>query len=320
MSGPRRIELDAVRADGWFERVLTGVPALARVCEGLGEALVALSLAAGVRIVAAGIDRGTGEISSLEWVQDVNGAEESHAGTPDSLRSAVLATLTAYEPVPATPPEDDVDALRRWVGMRDLLLAPLFGLQLVALEFDADGEPSAWVTHEHGEEKVPYPQLRGFLRSRVSEVLRAPPRRGVSIDLEQAVVARAALDAGRFDEVVEKLGGWVPALMLYLRTPEGASMEPKQRADVARALRVLGAALHALDRDEEAEETLRLGVQWAQDGEGAPELYAALATLLGELGRWGEAIGPLRRARGLEPALPGVDADLARPSSRRGAR
>ena len=42
----RRHPLDGVRADGWFDRVLAGVPALGRLCAGIGEALVALSLVA----------------------------------------------------------------------------------------------------------------------------------------------------------------------------------------------------------------------------------------------------------------------------------
>lgn len=312
MTTTRRISLEAVRADGWFERVLAGVPALVRVCDALDEPLVALSLAAGLRIVSAAIDRTTGEITSLEWVRDRDGTEETHTGSPDALRAMVLSTLTAYEPLAEGLTEDDPDAARSWIGAYDLLLAPLFGLQLVALEFDDATAPAVWVVHEHGEERVPYPQLRGFLRGRVAEVLRSQHRRGVAIDLDKARVAREALDAGRFDEVIELLGGWVPALMLYLRTPEGASMEPAKRAEIARALRVLGSALHAVSRELEAEETLRLGVQWAQDGEGAAELYFALAGLLSGLGRWAESIGPLRRAKGLGVASEKVDAPLAR--------
>ena len=65
MSG-RAFGLESVRADGWFERVVGNVPALGRLCEALGEALVALSLVAG--FPGAFLYAGAAALVSPLWV------------------------------------------------------------------------------------------------------------------------------------------------------------------------------------------------------------------------------------------------------------
>lgn len=310
----RSYDLEGLRADGWFERVVANVPALARLCEGLGEALVALSLAAGFRVVSAGIDRASGEISSLQWVRDGDGGTEvSDSGTPEALRAAVLAAVLGdAEQTVAAAGELDVEAQRQLVGMRTLLLAPLFGLHLARLEVPDVEEPRVVVHHDRGEESVPLAQLRRFLRSRVIDVLQQAPRnRSVSIDLEQAERARQALHAGRYDEVVETLGPWVGPLMMYLRTPEGHALDEHTRAELAKALGVLGLALDRVGRGEESEETLRLAIQYAQDGPVAGEMYRTLARVLIAQSRRPESIALIRRALTLEPAVRELVPDLA---------
>ncbi|MBI5517074.1 MAG: tetratricopeptide repeat protein [Deltaproteobacteria bacterium] len=315
MTGQRPIELDGVRADGWFERVVANVPALGRLCEGIGEALVALSLVAGFRIVSAGVDRGSGEITTLQWVRDSSdGTEVSDSGAPEALRQEVLAALLGEADVLGDLPEEpDAAALRTFLGQRYVLLAPLFGLTLQRLEVSSGAwdEAVLVVKHDGTEDSVGLRQFRRFLRSRVIDALQAQKNKSVSIDLEQAEQARQAFHAGRYDEVVARLSGWVAPLLMYLRTPEAAALEPRTRADLARALEVLGEALDRLTRAEEAEETLRLGVQYAHDGPAAAELYRALARHLLSHDRPGEALGPLRRSLALEPAVKDLLPELA---------
>lgn len=323
MTAERSYDLEGVRADGWFERVVSNVPALSKLCESLGEALVALSLAAGFRVVSANIDRLNNEVSSIQWIREGdNGTEVTDQGSPEALRTAVLAALLGdADGVVVIPEEPDQAALRAAVGLRYILLAPLFGLVLRRLVVDGRGEAQVLVTHERGEEVVALRHLRRFLRSRVIDALQPQRSRSVAIDLDEAERAHAALRGGRYDEVVGRLGGWISPLMMYLRTPEGAALQPSTRSDLARALGCLGDALLHLNRAEEAEEVLRLGSQYAQDGAAAAELYRALARVLIARDRRGESIGLIRRALTLEPAhtemLP--ELALAFVDTRRGA-
>ena len=188
----RRHPLDGVRADGWFDRVLSGVPALRRLCAGVGEALVALSLVAGYRIVSASVDRNTSAVSELQWVRDVPGGPEVQgAGTPDELRDAVIATLMEDEDSPTLRGRVDDDALRAVVGMRTLLLAPLFGIDMRAVLLDDTGALLA-LGADDGEVEVPLPEVRKFLRARVVEVLRAARPRSLAVDLAQLDAVRVA--------------------------------------------------------------------------------------------------------------------------------
>jgi len=309
----RAFGLESVRADGWFERVVGNVPALGRLCEALGEALVALSLVAGFRILSAGIDRSSGEVTNLQWTRDADGSEVTDSGPPDALRSEVMAALLGdADHLVELSARPDQAELRECVGARYVLLAPLFGLTLLRLEVDAlGGDHRVVLAHDQGEEEVGLKQFRRFLRSRVIDALQQRNSRSVAIDLEQAELARRDFEAGRYDEVVARLGAWVSPLLMYLRTPEGAALEPKTRADLGRALGVLGESLHLLGRSEEGEETLRLAIQYAQDGQAAGELYRALARLLIATGRRPESIGLIRRGLTLEPAVRELLPELA---------
>lgn len=313
MSSERTYDLEPVRADGWFERVTANVPALGKLCEGLGEALVALSLAAGFRVVSASIDRLNNEISSVQWVREgEESTEAADQGPPEALRTAVLAALLGdADGVLLVPEEPSPNDLRAAIGLRYILLSPLFGIVLRRLIVDAQGEALLLVTHDRGDEMVPLKHLRRYLRSRVIDALQPQRNRSVAIDLEEAERAHAALRSGRYDEVVGRLGGWISPLMMYLRTPEGANIDPSTRAELARALGCLGDALRHLNRHEESEEVLRLGSQYAQDGAAAAELYRALARVLIARERRTESIALIRRALTLEPANQELLADLA---------
>jgi tetratricopeptide (TPR) repeat protein len=307
----RRYDLTAVATDGWFERVLGSVPALVQLCEALGDALVALSLAAGVRILSATVDPNAGTVRSLQWARDgADGQEHAREGTPETLRAEVLATLLAEPDAPPPPPGAEATALRETIGLRTALLAPLFGLRLLTLHVQGD-EVRVTVGHDRGEETVALRQLRRFLRSRAVEALQ-PRGKPFTFDLGAIALARDDLAAGRFENVIGRLGGWVTPLTMILRTPEGQAMPPAQRAEMARALGLLGAALEGLQRLDEAEEVLRLGTQWSLDGEAAADAYGALAMCLVRQDRRPESIGLLRRALTFDPGRAALRVELAR--------
>lgn len=309
----RRLDLSAARADGWYERVVASFAPLERLANYLGDGLVALALSAGFRIGAVQSDRLAGTVSELTWSRQSQpidspeqakielGADVTH-GSVASLRTAVLAALVGDSEPTATLPEGEPDheALRAYLGHRTVLLAPLFGLSLSELRLSNGGDARVAVAHDGIEEVVALKQLRRFLRQRVVEVLQGDSGRGqVAIELAQADLARSALDAGRPEETVARLISWLAPLSVFHRTAEGQALDRATRARLARALGTLAEAFSRLNRLEERNEVLRLSLQYALDGEAAPELYLALARAMLDEKREPEAIGPLRRALAL---------------------
>lgn len=316
MSDATEYDLEAVRSDGWFDRVVASVPALERLCSVLGEPLMALALAAGFRVQTATVDRTTEQLTELTWVREEPGGGDGpeRSGEPLTLRTEVLAALLG-EPEPALtalPETPDEAALRAYIGPRYVLLAPLFGLALRKLFVYGGGvEPRVSVFHDGIEEVVALKQLRRFLRGRVIDALQSGNGRAVSIDLEQVEVARNALAAGRPEEVIARLSPWVAPLTLYHRTPEGASLDSRVRGELCRALATLGEAFGRLGRTDESEEALRLAVQYAHEGVAAAETFRVLARMLIVQERYGEAIAPLRRVLALDPTVIDVMVDLS---------
>jgi tetratricopeptide (TPR) repeat protein len=81
-----------------------------------------------------------------------------------------------------------------------------------------------------------------------------------------------------------------------LRTPEAQALQAETRGTLAHALGLLGSACSALGEAAQAEEILRLAVQYAGDTPAAAQIYERLGSALLAEQRPGEAIGPLRRA------------------------
>ena len=73
-------------------------------------------------------------------------------------------------------------------------------------------------------------------------------------------------------------------------------LTPDARGLIAKGLGLLGSACVALGEIEQAEEVLRIGIQYAQEGVAAADLFRRLGEALLLNDRPGEAVGPLRRA------------------------
>jgi len=310
----REFDLTPLTADGWYDHILSTVPALEKLASGLGDALVALALAAGFRITSAAVDRISGEINNVEWSRDGSGDNKDPirgSGTPQTLRTEVLAVLVGEADAEATLTNDPtVPDIRNFLGQRTILLCPLFGLTLRRLVLQNEEEFRVVVFHDDIEEIVPLRQLRRYLRTRVVEVLQNDRNRGVAIDLSQAALAQTAFTENRFEEVVARLSPWLTTLSVLLRTPQGASLDPNAKSEFARALKILALSLREIRRADESEENLRLAVQYAHDTPSAAELYKAFAFSLRAAKRFAEAIGPLRRAQVLLPQDPEIPLDL----------
>src|SRR5579862_9578899 len=128
----REFDLEAVRTDGWFERIGEGVGSFQALCEIVGERFFAFSIIVGARITALTVDRRNPELSLVDFV--VGAADGDDGGDPQRLtladfrRRQVGALLVDDDkPAPAPTRETEVEVTQLFIGVRYLLLAPLYG-------------------------------------------------------------------------------------------------------------------------------------------------------------------------------------------------
>src|ERR1700731_4670786 len=82
----REFELDAVRTDGWFERIGEGIGSFQALCEIIGERFFAFSIIVGARITALTVDRRNPDLSLVDFV--VGGGAAADAREPQRLTLA----------------------------------------------------------------------------------------------------------------------------------------------------------------------------------------------------------------------------------------
>jgi hypothetical protein len=304
MAKERVFSLDAVRTDGWFERIGDGIGSFQALCDIVGEAFFAFSMITGARITALTVDRRNPDNTLVDFVVGAPGEEEGESEvqrlTLADFRHRLVGALLTEDATPGPPDrEGDVEGLQLHIGVRYLLLAPIYGYTLKKLI--VDGKVSRLAVARDGEDET-YElfELRARIRSHVREELdRASAGARSAIDLTKVAEAEVAAQKGEQTKVVQLLGSWPAPLAIFLRTPEGQMLTPDARALIAKGLGLLGTACVALGEMQQGEEVLRLGVQYAHDGAAAADIFRRLGEALLSEGRDGEAIGPLRRAQHL---------------------
>ncbi len=315
MSEPRQFSLAAVRTDGWFERIGETIGSFQALCDILGPRFFAFAMITGARITALTVDRRVPDNTMVDFTVGEEAENNDVQRVPLSeFRKRLVAALVKDESVPAAPErESDVEGLQQHVGVRYLLLAPLFGYVLESLVVE-DGESRLEVVHDGVEETYQLSAFRARLRTHVrQEHERVSRGQGDgSIDLGKVSEAEDAAASGDHRRVAELLGAWPAPLAIFLRTPEGQALGIEARETVARGLSLLGSACVEFEDFEKAEEILRLAVQYAGEGPSAGDVYYRLGLALLVHGRCGEAIGPLRRAVALEATDPGLWPALGR--------
>lgn len=302
MAQGRVFDLESIRTDGWFERIGEGIGSFQALCDIIGARFFAFAMITGARITALTVDRRNPEATLVDFVVGVPENEATDADTQrltlaDFRRRLVLALVHDEPPGPAPERTTDIEALQLHIGVRYLLLAPLYGYSLV--ELSHDGESSRiGVVHDGLEESYPLTDFRMRLRTHVRQELDRVSRaagRG-AIDLSKVTEAREAAERGDHATVIQLLGAWQAPLSIFLRTPEGQMLAPETRTTISRGLGILGSSCIALGEKAKGEEVLRLAVQYASDGPAAPEMYERLGEAMLSDDRPGEAIAPLRRA------------------------
>lgn len=326
MPEPKVFPLDAIRTDGWFERIAESVGSFQALCDIVGERFFAFSMITGARITALTVDRRSPDNTLVDFV--VGGLEEE-AGSADAqrltlaeFRRRLVNALIQDEPSgPAPERETDTEAIQLHVGVRYLLLAPLYGYGLEELVVGPEGS-TLRMLHDGAAEEHALPIFREIMRAHVRHELSriARPQGRGAIDLSRVNEAETAAGRGDHRKVVELLGSWPAPLTIFLRTPEGQMLAPETRSMIAKGLGLLGSACVELGDAGQAEEILRLAVQYAGDGPMAADIYLRLGKALLSDERPGEAIGPLRRAANLGAPGDGVWLPLAEAFSIQGRR
>jgi hypothetical protein len=296
--------LDAIRTDGWFERIGEGIGSFQALCEIIGERFFAFSMITGARITAVTVDRRNPDNTLVDFTVGAGTAEdpmgESQRLTLADFRRRLVGALLTDEPVPPVPTrETDLEGLQLFIGVRYLLLAPLYGYNLRQLAVTDHG-CDLQLVHDGLEEKYELDAFRMRIRAHVRDELErvAAGNRG-AIDLARVSDAEAASNAGDDGKVVQLLGAWPAPLAIFLRTPEGQMLGAEPRALIAKGLGLLGTACVRLGDVAQGEEIFRLGIQYGQDGSAAAEIFRRLGEAMMDDGRPGEAIAPLRRALAL---------------------
>jgi hypothetical protein len=313
----REFDLDAVRTDGWFERIGEGIGSFQALCEIIGERFFAFSIIVGARITALTVDRRNPDLSLVDFVVGLGEAEdglEPQRLTLADFRRRLVGALLVEDDKPAPEPtrETEIEVIQLYIGVRYLLLAPLYGYSLRNLQIDDDGAQLV-VLHDGVEETHDLDAFRFRIRALVREELeRVASGSRSAIDLSKVTEAEAAALRKEWTKVVQLLGSWPAPLAIFLRTPEGQLLTPDARALIAKGLGLLGSACVHLGEVEQAEEVFRIGIQYAQEGVAAADLFRRLGEALLQNDRPGEAIGPLRRAL----AFGGAPADVMPPLAR----
>jgi hypothetical protein len=302
---PRKQEfsLEAVRTDGWFERIGEGIGSFQALCEIVGERFFAFSIIVGARITALTVDRRTPDQTLVDFVVGLGDADadlEPQRLTLADFRRRLVGALLVEEDRDVPPPtrETDTESIQLYIGVRYLLLAPLYGYSLQKLVVAGTRDPAQlWVKRDGAEEDYDLDTFRTRIRAHVREELeRASSGQRSAIDLAKVAEAEAASLKADWSKVVQLLGAWPAPLAIFLRTPEGQTLAPDARSLISKGLGLLGSACVHLGEVEQAEEVFRIGIQYAQEGLAAADLFKRLGDALLKSGRAGEAVGPLRRA------------------------
>lgn len=297
--------LDAARADGWLERLGEGQPAFGKLCDILGEHFVAFSVIAGVRITAIALDARSPDRSMVDFgVGDDPATQRLPLSELRRKLAEVVMADGARTETGLLAAEPSIEELQGRIGFRWVLLAPIYGYELRQLHVDARGETALTVGRDGVSTVLALEELKEALRACVRvDLSRAAASRVASpfsIDLSLVPQVLDASANGDHEKVIELVGSWPGPLSVLMRTAEGQNLAPEARASLARALGALGTAHARVGRHEWGQEVLRLGIQWAQDGAAAGDMFARLGLLALEGGRPGEAIGLLRRSLSLE--------------------
>jgi len=208
---PLVVSLEAIRTDGWFERVGEGIGSFQALCEIVGSRFFAFAMITGARITSLTVDRRVPENTLVEFAVGAD-EEAGVAGEPQRLtlgefRHRLVNALVIDEPHGPPPKRPtDLEAVQLHIGVRYLLLAPLYGYslqKLVVTPTQPHSLAQLWVRRDGAEEDYELETFRTRIRAHVREELeRASSGQRSAIDLAKVAEAEAASLKGDWTKVV----------------------------------------------------------------------------------------------------------------------
>src|SRR5580692_6468229 len=207
----RAFDLDAVRTDGWFERIGEGIGSFQALCEIIGERFFAFSIIVGARITALTVDRRNPDLSLVDFVVGLGDADEGlepQRLTLADFRRRLVGALLVEDDKPAPIPsrETEIEVIQLYIGVRYLLLAPLYGYSLRNLQLDQESAHLV-LLHDGVEETHDLDAFRFRVRALVREELeRVATGSRSAIDLSKVTEAEGAALRKEWGKVVQLLG------------------------------------------------------------------------------------------------------------------
>ena len=179
MAEPRVFPLESIRTDGWFQRIGEGIGSFQALCDIVGPRFFAFAMITGARITALTVDRRQPDNTLVDFV--VGGADSEIIDddvqrlTLIDFRRRLVLALLADEPTGPPPGRvTDTETLQLYIGVRFLLLAPLYGYGLSELRLDGE-EAQLDVIHDGLEQTMALVEFRAQLREHVREELDRVP-------------------------------------------------------------------------------------------------------------------------------------------------
>lgn len=316
------LPLASIRTDGWFQQIASEIDDFDAIARIIGERVFAFTMILGVRITSLLENPRNPEATVVDFIIDDESVE---AVRPQQLslfefRQRLVSALLSSEAAPPPPTSaNDTEGLKRYIGIRYLLLAPLYGYSLDEIVI-GDDVSTLYVMSEGQRESFEIEAFRERIREHLEDDLDAhiPSQEEGAIDLARVALAEEAASSGNWRHVIDLLRSWPEPLSYFLRTPEGQSIDNTTRALLAQGLGLYASASIHLGNAQYGEDIFRLAIQYANGTAVAGEIFQRMGEAMLDGGRDGEAIAPLRRALSLGAAPDELWPLLARAFANRG--
>ena len=294
------IDLKPFIVNDWFDSMIRNIEGFEEVCDLVGYKFVAFSMVSGITLRAVNHNPENPQESTIEF--SIGGEDRVNEMALEEFRKTLIVSLLSPDPedpegLTGSPTKEEISKL---IGVRYVLLSPLYGIHLkrlavvgpetgpagYLLELLKDGREADWTIAE----------LRQNLRKLVSGE-RTREREPVGrFSPESIGSAEKALEAGNPSSALEHLRDWILFVRNYKITGGIAQFIQEPDAHFARGLLLTGRAYRLLKRNRIAEDIIRFSIQLLPMTKLKPNFLYELAMIMMGEGRYGEAIGPLRKA------------------------
>jgi hypothetical protein len=245
--------LDSIRTDGWFERIGEGIGSFQALCEIVGDRFFAFSIIVGARITALTVDRRSPNQTQVDFV--IGGGEEGTDGEPQKLsladfRKRLVGALIGDEGSdhPAPTSEFDTEGTQLFIGVRYLLLAPLYGYSLSHLSI-VDGKGTIEAYRDGELLTFDLALFRKRMRAHVHDELdRVSQSNRSAIDLARVAEAETHASAQDWAKVVQLLGSWPAPLAISTHSGRANAQCRSPHAD-RQGARLAWHGLHGTERN-----------------------------------------------------------------------